>query len=87
VRDFVRYRLVTTTNRFGRSSEHVSSVVLAREDVQPSLEVEAEMHEAAGWTVERLERTGEGLFAVIVHRAGRARTIEARAFSPMDDAA
>jgi hypothetical protein len=82
-----RYRIVTRTTRAGRCvEEHVSAVVLAREEVHPSLVVEAKLMESAGWEVERIA-TAAGLRRVLGRKGDRARTIEARPFSPMDDAA
>jgi hypothetical protein len=83
----MRWRLVTTTTRPRHPvSEHTSSVVLARDEVADSLEVEAALMESAGWTVDRVVSDALGLVMIVARRGRRTRTVKARAFSPMDDA-
>jgi hypothetical protein len=82
----VRYRIVTRSRRPGRNTEeHVSSVVLSREEAQASLEVEADLMQRAGWEVERVATAAGTLRVVTASRGARSRTIRARAFTPMED--
>lgn len=70
-----RYRLVYT----GKGETHVSSVVLAREEVSESLDVEARLHQIFGWTVTR------GKNIVICRRGQNERIITVRHSTPLDD--
>lgn len=78
----VRYRIVTRTDR----EEFVSRVVLAADEVQEALELEAQLHNlTGGWRVSRvLDGRGE-LVSVFCEGHGRSREVSARALSPMED--
>ena len=82
----MRYRLVTRSSRPGWAvEEHVSSVVLSREEAQASLEVEADLMQRAGWEVERVATAAGILRVVTASKGARSRTIRALAFTPMED--
>jgi len=70
-----RFRLVDTQN----GNRHVSSVVLAEEEVEPHLDAEATMHRLAGWRVTR----GEGI--VVCRKGRKRRSIHVESFTPFDD--
>lgn len=74
-----RYRMVTTQGL----SRHVSSVVMSEEEALEHLDMEAYMHQAAGWDV---SLSGSMLVA---HKLGESgvltRTIAIEKFSPMGD--
>lgn len=69
-----RYRLVHVQG--GR--EHVSSVVLSRDEVAEHLHAEAVLHQATGWAV--YEEPGA---LVVALRPGVRREVYARSFDPM----
>ena len=71
-----RYRLVSSQNG---SEPHVSSVILGEDEVQEHLELEAAMHEMAGWVVTRGDET------VVCRRGDVTRVISVRASEPMND--
>ena len=79
-----RARIVTDTN----GHRHVSSVVLGLDEVQPHLELEAELHRAAEWSVDEL-RAGDGRILQVLAvstRLGKKRKVWAQTFDPMSDA-
>ena len=71
-----RYRLVTVQN----GVEHISSVVLGKEEAADSLIAEAEMHERSGWKV-----TWKNSGTIIAMRPGIIRKIYISECSPMLD--
>jgi hypothetical protein len=71
-----RYRLVT--EQAGR--RHISSVVLNEAEAVVSLNLDAELHEQAGWTV---DRDDDGV--VVARRGTATRLIWILETSPMDD--
>ena len=73
----LRYQLVTEQNNW--PEPHVSSVVEGKEEVRESLETEAHLHRAFGWTVTATDD------AVVCSRGGIVRVITYRAFTPMND--
>ena len=72
-----RYRLVSQSNR--SPDPHVSSVLMAEDEVEEHLDAEAYLHELGGWTVTR------GMGTVICRRGPITRVISVRKSSPMDD--
>lgn len=76
-----RYRLVSTQGEH----EHVSSVVMSREEALEHLDIEAELHEQTGWDVDRIV-SGRGDLEFILCRRGRInRRLTIRGFSPLED--
>jgi hypothetical protein len=76
-----RLRPVTTTD----DEVYIHPMVLAPDEVDRYLSIEALMHEEGGWNVERIvDVTGE-LYAVICTRDHKRRTIRVREFNPMED--
>ena len=71
-----RYRLVTVQN----GVEHISSVVLGKEEAADSLIMEAEIHERSGWTV--IWKNSKTITAM---RPGIIRKIYISECSPMLD--
>ena len=79
-----RARIVSETN----GHRHVSSVVLAPHEIQRHLEVDADLHRAAGWSVDEL-RAGDGRILQVLAvstRLGKKRKVWAQTFDPMSDA-
>jgi hypothetical protein len=71
----VRHRLVTEHG----GTRHVSSVVLNGEEALDHLELEASMHESAGWDVSR------GIRCFTAYRRGVYRYVTLRVSHEMDD--
>jgi hypothetical protein len=76
-----RLRPVTTTD----DEIYVHPMVLAPDEVDRYLRLEAIMHEEGGWDVERLETATGELRGVICTRNRKRRMISVREFNPMDD--
>lgn len=73
----LRWRLVTIEG----DSEHVSSVVLNRDEAAEQLRAEAQLHAAGGWSV-RVTPDG-GIMAT--SQTGTRRVVMARVFTPFND--
>lgn len=71
-----RYRL--TSQRIG-GTPHVSSVLLAEDEVEEQLEAEALLHRMSGWVVTEGDRT------LVCRRGTLVRVIGVRESDPMHD--
>ena len=75
-----RFRIVTEQN----GSEHVSSIVLARDEIIEHIAIEADMHEATGWDVSRFALNGL-MLGFTATRGGCTRYVFGRSFTPHTD--
>lgn len=73
------YRIVTTQN----GKEHISGVVLSRNEANDYLDVERDLHEGTGWKVTSI--SGVLLCERLAGMRKIRRTIEVRAFTPLED--
>jgi hypothetical protein len=73
-----RYRIVEIRPDKG-GVEYPSTVILAEDEVEFRLAVEAELHEMSGWEV----TTGDNI--VVCRRGDMVRVLEARKYDPFND--
>ena len=71
-----RFRMTTTQN----GEIHVSSVVISEDEAGEHIAIEEDLHEQAGWEVDR-----EAPLRLYCYRDGVERWIEAREFTPFND--
>lgn len=73
-----RYRIVEIRPDKG-GAEYPSSVILAEDEIEPWLSVEAELHKNSGWEV----TPGQNM--LVCRRGTLVRVLEARMYDPFND--